>query len=62
MFGDFWYISSYFKVGIYLYVCRYLIEKGANVAAVNNDGELACDISEGDDMEELLFNEMESKG
>lgn len=47
---------------IFVTICRYLIEKGANVSAVNNDGELAIDISEGDDMEDMLFNDMEAKG
>lgn len=33
---------------------RYLIEQGCNLAAVNNDGELALDIAESDEMEEML--------
>lgn len=33
---------------------RYLLEHGANVAAVNNDGELPYDIADGDDLENLL--------
>ena len=37
---------------------RYLIDHGANVSAVNNDGELAIDISESDEMEELLQKEI----
>ena len=41
---------------------RYLLEKGANVAAVNNDGELPIDIAEGDEMEEMLADEMEHQG
>ena len=32
------------------------------MSAVNNDGELAIDISEGDNMEDLLYNEMERLG
>jgi len=42
--------------------CRYLLEHGANVSAVNNDGELAIDISESDEMEELLQSEIDSRG
>ena len=41
---------------------RYLIEQKADVAAVNNDGELAIDISESDEMEELLQKEIDSAG
>ena len=38
-----------------LFVCsRYLLDHGANVSSVNNDGELAIDISESDEMEEVL--------
>ncbi len=29
---------------------------------MNNDGELAIDIAEGDDMEDMLLSEMEAKG
>ena len=32
------------------------------MAAVNNDGELAIDISESDEMEELLQKEIDSAG
>lgn len=49
-------------ITMYLFACRYLIDKGANVAAVNIDGELPIDISEGDDMEQLLQEEMERNG
>lgn len=41
---------------------RYLIDHGANVSSVNNDGELAIDISESDEMEELLQKEIEVRG
>ena len=41
---------------------RYLISVGASVSAVNNDGELAFDLAEGEDMEKLLENEMEKQG
>lgn len=43
-------------------VCRYLIEKGANLEAVNNDGELAIDLAEGKDMETLISEAMEKQG
>ena len=44
-------------------VCfRYLVEKDASVAAVNNDGELPFDIAEGDEMEAFLETEMQNKG
>ena len=45
-----------------LYFCRFLLEQGANVSAVNNDGELAIDISESDEMEELLQKEIDKQG
>ena len=41
---------------------RYLLEHAANVSAVNNDGELAIDISESDEMEELLQKEIDKQG
>ena len=47
----------YFKI-----FCRFLLEQGANVSAVNNDGELAIDISESDEMEELLQKEIDKQG
>ena len=42
--------------------CRYLIEKGARLDAVNNDGELAIDLAEGNKMEVLITNAMEKQG
>ena len=39
-----------------------MLEHGANVSAVNNDGELAIDISESDEMEELLQKEIDKQG
>lgn len=42
--------------------CRYLLDNGASVSAVNNDGELAIDISESDEMEELLQKEIDAQG
>lgn len=41
---------------------RYLIEQGADIAAVNNDGELAVDIAESDEMEDLLHAVLKDKG
>ena len=43
-------------------VYRYLLEHGADVAAVNNDGDLAIDLAEGEDVEELLMQWMEKEG
>ena len=41
---------------------RYLIEHNADVAAVNNDGELPIDIAETEAMEELLDRETQLRG
>lgn len=46
----------------FMYIAKYLIEKGANVAAVNNDGELAIDIAECQKMEDLLKDEIKKRG
>lgn len=43
-------------------IAKYLIEHGADVAAVNNDGELALDIAEEQTMEDLLQKEIHEKG
>ena len=43
----------------FLSIAKFLLEHGANVAAVNNDGELAIDISESDEMEDLLQKEID---
>lgn len=43
-------------------IAGYLIESGANVAAVNNDGELAVDIADTKKMETLLNAEIASRG
>lgn len=37
---------------------RFLIEHGADIAAVNNEGELPLDLSEEDEMEEYLQNQL----
>jgi len=43
-------------------LCRYLIEKGGRLDAVNNDGELPIDLADGNDMENLLSEAMETQG
>ena len=55
-------ILSFEKLCHEILLCRYLIEQKADVAAVNNDGELAIDISESDEMEELLQKEIDAAG
>lgn len=50
------------NVNLVFLIFRYLIEHGANVAAVNNDGELPLDIAESDEMEELLQEHIIAKG
>ena len=37
------------------------MDHGASVSAVNNDAELAIDISESDEMEELLQKEIDKQ-
>lgn len=41
---------------------RFLIERGADLSLVNNDGDLAIDIADSDEMEMLLQQEIESRG
>lgn len=43
-------------------IYRYLIEQGCNLAAVNNDGELALDIAESDEMEDMLQQHINKAG
>lgn len=45
-----------------VFLCRYLIEQGANLAAVNNEGELPFDLADGDEMEDLISDEMDKQG
>jgi len=45
----------------FLSIAKYLLENNADPAAVNNDGELAIDISESDEMEDLLQKEIDSR-
>ena len=42
--------------------CRYLIEKEANVTAVNSEGEVPLDIAEEDDMINFLQEEIDNRG
>jgi len=46
----------------YSQIFRYLIEHGANVAAVNNDAELPLDIAESDEMEDMLQQNINAQG
>ena len=43
-------------------ICRCLLDHGADVAAVNNEGELPLDLAEEEDMEDLLTDEIERLG
>ena len=45
-----------------MFTDRYLLEKGARLDAVNNDGELAIDLADGTDMTNLLSDAMETQG
>jgi len=44
------------------FTCRCLLDHGADVAAVNNEGELPLDLAEEEDMEDLLTDEIEKLG
>lgn len=50
------------KLQEYLKLFRYLIEHGANVAAVNNDGDLPIDIAESNEMEDYLSDVLDEQG
>lgn len=41
---------------------RCLIQQGANIAMVNNDGELPIDLAESNVMTQLLNTEMDKQG
>lgn len=41
---------------------RFLIEAGVNVSLVNNDGDLAIDIAESDEMDNMLKEELCRQG
>lgn len=42
--------------------CRYLLEHGAQVGAVNSEGELPLDVASEDAMERLLKGEIKKQG
>lgn len=42
--------------------CRYLISHGANVAAVNSEGEVPSDIAEEAAMKDLLLEQVKKQG
>ncbi|XP_029669269.1 protein phosphatase 1 regulatory subunit 12A isoform X7 [Formica exsecta] len=46
----------------FISIAKYLIEQGCNLAAVNNDGELALDIAESDEMEDMLQQHINKAG
>lgn len=41
---------------------RFLIDRGADLSLVNNDGDLAIDIADSDEMESLLQREIDIRG
>lgn len=43
-------------------IAKYLIDNGANIAAVNCEGDLAVDIAESDEMERMLQSEINEQG
>ena len=45
-----------------LFFLRFLVENGANVVAVNSEGEIAVDLAEEDDMREYLEEEIRKQG
>ena len=47
---------------IFFFFFRYLLDNGADVAAVSNEGELPLDLAEEEDMEDLLTDEIERLG
>lgn len=46
----------------FLSIARYLIESGANLAAVSSDGELVVDLADNDHMETLLQKSIDEQG
>ena len=54
--------NDVYKMCVLILLLRYLIEHNADVAAVNNDGELPIDIAETEAMEELLDRETQLRG
>ncbi|XP_047477262.1 protein phosphatase 1 regulatory subunit 12B-like isoform X3 [Penaeus chinensis] len=43
-------------------IAKFLIDRGADLSLVNNDGDLAIDIADSDEMESLLQREIETRG
>lgn len=56
------FLSGIYFIMIIFIHFRYLIENGANVAAVNNDGDLPIDIAESTEMEEYLSDVLDEQG
>lgn len=57
------FILSWGNVYMCVALCsRFLIDRGADLSLVNNDGDLAIDIADSDEMEMLLQQEIESRG
>ncbi|KAF3426428.1 hypothetical protein E2986_00436 [Frieseomelitta varia] len=46
----------------FISIAKYLIEKGCNLAAVNYDGQLALDIAESVEMEDMLQQHISKAG
>ncbi|XP_076546481.1 myosin binding subunit isoform X10 [Osmia lignaria lignaria] len=46
----------------FISIAKYLIEKGCNLAAVNYDGQLALDIAQSDEMEDMLQQHIDKAG
>lgn len=46
----------------HLSIARYLIDKGANLAAINSDGHLPIDIAESDEMKALIQEAVAKQG
>ncbi|XP_029032481.1 protein phosphatase 1 regulatory subunit 12A isoform X2 [Osmia bicornis bicornis] len=46
----------------FISIAKYLIEKGCNLAAVNYDGQLALDIAQSDEMEDMLQQHIDKTG
>lgn len=42
--------------------CRILIDNGADLSAVNNEGEVPLDLAEEEEMEEFLSEEIDAQG
>lgn len=47
---------------LFFFLHRFLIDRGADLSLVNNDGDLAIDIADSDEMESLLQREIDTRG